>query len=1164
MKRRMMNNAKQQGTDAFSLIRMIALFVLLSFPPTLAVAVTTLSISQIPLKLASPTHPQVLIAIGNSESMDGTLSGAIMVGSGSIPSSVNSLQNSSSPLNYTVPAGFTPPAQAATLGQAPYTVTQSGNLVDNGPSRLNMAKAGVQAIIQSYMQSTDFALEVYNTNSTAVYTTWVYYMSPQTGNFTFANTPVGTTRYVTNPCFAYSQASSTVASNCSSIASLYGATTLSTNQSIAIGASSDDSNINDVLYTSGLSGVFVSFNGPSPASPYPPNFSLSNYNNGGVTVTYARTSPNNGSFGTSPTNAGFVPFSPQVMYARRGFGYGGGQSSTTGKVIVPMTTAGVVPTLTSLTTAINTFTPFLAPETNKLSTTEVKAVAGQSPIPGLLTTARTYLTNLAFTGCVPQRYVILITDGLPTQDLSGKFWPPLGSASAIGYGVTATFNPDGSLNTTNAKALTDTITALANLKNAGIKTYIIGLGAGVDPSLNPQAAATLTAMAVAGGTINYYPAKSPTDLVSNLNSILISVQNGSYDTTSAAVSSTSLQNGVIEYQTTFTSSDLLYQDWTGNVYAKSLDPDTGAPTGNVLWSAQSILDANTSRVIATWNPTLNNGAGSGVPFQWLNLSAAQQLQLQPSGSLGIQRVAYLRGSSVLEQRNGGTFRNRSHILGDIHESQPVYVGPPSNPAYFNSASYLTFALTNMNRQPMLYVGANDGMLHAFNASNGVEAFAFIPNGVFDNLDNLTSPQYNLSHLFFVDGSPQSADVQYADASWHTLLVGGEGGGGKSIYAIDITNPTSITNDSTLASSVLWEFTDPDLGLTYSLPKIGQISTTSTAALRFGVFFGNGYNSTNNKAILYAVDPQTGSTIGKIDLCAAVPGTCSTTSPQGLSTVTLGQLDGLQNQPITQVYAGDLQGNVWAIDTSNTSPSLWKVRLLFQAKDILGNPQSITTAPAVTLNPNYPRSQGLFVMFGTGQLLTQSDLSNTQRQTVYGIWDKSNASTAITRSNLQSQTLSRVTASTSGLLQDILTSTTNTINWNNAFGWFDDLPVNGQRVITDPQVSSGSFITILNTPPQVSCGLPGAVLLDLNYLTGGAFTRQQLDINNNGTIDSNDQYLGKNPVGIALTPGYASAPVTTGITSAGYLARLVTSSSGQQTSIINPNNNVRQTAWWQIQ
>lgn len=1134
-------------------------------------AAPALNLPNIPLIMASPIHPQVFIAIGNSESMDGNLSGAIMTGSGSLASSLSSLSNSSSPLKYLVPTGFTPPVQAADAsGQAPYTVTQSGVLVDNSPSRLNVAKQGVQAILENYLPTTDFALAAYSTSSVQSYNTWVYYMSPTGNNFSFTNTQVAGNRYVINPCYNYGSASSTISSNCSSLASFYGTTLVSSSQYMQIGASSDDPEISDVLYSSGsLAGVFLTYTGPSPATPFPPNFSLSNYNAGNVYLSYSKSLPNIGSFGTGPTNAGFVPYSKQVIYARRGFGYYGNQSASSGNVLVQMTSAGTVPTTTSVTNALNLFLPYLKPETNSSSTTEIKASALQSPIAGLLSKANSYLTALGSTsgnGCPQQKFVILISDGLPTMDLSGKRWPPLGSASAAGYGVTATFNANGSLNTTNNQALTDAINTIKTLKNNGILTYVIGLGAGVDPTINPQAASTLTAMAVAGGTDNYYPATDPESLVDSLNTIMVAIQNGTFTTSAAAVSSTHLSSDTVEYQANFVSSDLPYLDWTGNLFAIQLDPATGAPTSTVIWSAQTQLDNlvagtgwSTNRFIATWDPV----AVSGIPFRWDSLNTTQKALLQPSDLLGQSRLEYLRGNAALEKRNGGTFRNRSHTLGDIVDSQVVYVGAPDAP--YLDPGYVAFAKAQINRQPVLYVGANDGMLHAFNATNGEELFAFIPNAVFDNLDKLTAPLYNQSHIFYVNGSPQYGDVQFSDGNWHTILVGGENAGGKSIYALDITYPSAFTSEANVASSVLWEFTDPDMGYTFSTPQIGQIGTTTSTPLTFAVFFGNGYNSAINSSILYAVNPQTGALIKKIDLCAAVSGSCNTSLPQGLSSVTLAHKDGLQGHPITVVYAGDLQGNLWAVNVSDADPANWSVRLLFQARDSGGTAQPITTAPIVTLNPNYPRKQGLFILFGTGQLLAPSDLLNTQTQTVYGVWDKPLTSVTYTRNDLQQQTLSLVAPGTSGLSSSILTVTANTINWNNKLGWFADLAVAGQRIVTNPELINGTFIATLNTPPLTACGVGfSSMLLELNYLTGGSFLRAQIDINGDGGFDVQDQYNGAYPVGITLSNSYANSPTVLGPNQSNHIVILITQSNGVQSSIINPNNTPRKIGWWQIQ
>jgi type IV pilus assembly protein PilY1 len=222
-------------------------------------------------------------------------------------------------------------------------------------------------------------------------------------------------------------------------------------------------------------------------------------------------------------------------------------------------------------------------------------------------------------GCAPTRYVVLVTDGLPTEDLEGRNWPPLGtfSGSALGYGLTATFNGDGSLNSTNDGALTETIAQLTTLKSAGVKTYVIGLGAGVDPTVNPQASATLTAMSVAGGTGSYFPASSPTDLTNDMQAILAQILAETSATSASAINSTGISTTSIAYQGAFTTSDV-YQDWTGDLLGYHINPTTGyinTAYSAALWTAQAQLDAlnwyNPDRLITTWDPVTSEG----IPLQ---------------------------------------------------------------------------------------------------------------------------------------------------------------------------------------------------------------------------------------------------------------------------------------------------------------------------------------------------------------------------------------------------------------------------------------------------------------------------------------------------------------------------------------------------------------------
>ncbi len=1166
----------------------VAMAVMSPIPVSAAIPPAT-PVSQVPLTITIPAHPQILVAVANSESMDGNLSGAIMAGSGSLPAALAALNNSSSPANFTIPGGFTPPLNPGAAGLAPYTVNALGTLYDNSPSRLNVAKAGISAILTNFMASADFGLLDYSTSGAAFYTTWVYQMSPP-GGFTFTSiaAPSG---QVPNPCFGVNLLLvNQVSQNCNTLNGYYAAQAITTKAYMNVSASSDDPSINDVLYAGGESAVCIVHGGPIPVNPYPPHFTLAQFNLGGFSVTEGYSTPTPGPCATTtgPTNAGFVPYSTEVIYEERGFGYGANQSATTGNIVVPMTTAGATPTAGSVATALALFAPSMQPETSNGGTTEIKALAGQSPMAGLMARAQSYFaTNPpSSNGCTPKRYVILVTDGLPTFDLSGKTWPPLGSAAAIGYGVTATFNPDGSLAATNNQALTDVITKLTALNTAGINTYIVGLGAGVDPSKNPVAAATLTAMATAGGTGTYFAATDPTTLTNDLQSILGTILAATQSVASVAVNSTGLSTNSVVYQSQFVSSDV-EQDWTGNLFAFPVNSATGVVDTlpvDAIWAAATQLDAQNwvagglphGRVIATYDPVVN----AGIPFEW-NPSGTAISGIAISTVLGVDFTTfaadtngqdvlqYVRGSKTQEKQNGGQFRNRTHVLGDIVFSNPAYVAGPS--ANNLTASYLTFAAAHATRPPVIYVGANDGMLHAFDAATGNERFAYIPRGVYGNLINLVSPFYNARHLFFVDGSPQVADVQFSDMTWHSVLYGNEGAGGKSIFAIDVTDPTTITSEASLASSVLWDFTHVDMGLGFANP---QLANTSAGTL---LFVSNGYDSTNEKPFLYALNPQTGATFYKVDLCAAVPTACNLAVANGLSSAIVVNTSGQSSATANMVYAGDLQGNLWRIDISNPIPTSWTVSVILQTRDSLGNPQPITAPPVATLNPKYPQLAGTMVFVGTGQLLGIPDLSNTLVQSVYGVFDPpAGYATPLTRASLVQQTLS------TGLIGTTVVATVsnNAVSIPTTKGWYIDLTLNsGERVVNPPVLKSGTLI-ITSTQPSSSTCVSGGVSFAyfINFATGSSFTTPQFDANGDGVVTVAGDTVGPThivPLGFELGTGFyagvtlehtggcgvggcAAAPGQPG--NLGYWCQAGNVTCTPRT-ILGPNT--RRISWWEV-
>ena len=1119
-----------------------------------------LSIANIPLVSVQYGPPQVLFILDNSQSMDGDLSGAIMTGSGTATSnSTNGLvdQSSSSPANYTVPAGFTAPVSLATSGSTPYTV----NGVDNSASRLNVAKAAILQAYNEWKGSMQFGLMDYGVHgSPSPYTTWVYYMSGPLG-FAFGSTATAPTQTdpntgqvvqlqsVPNPCY-YNNTQQT--SSCQSIQQFFqsnGVTRTFSEPYLYIQDTSDEPDINDVLYDNGAPSNFISYGGPYPSNPYPPNYTLSQYNRGHILESYQYVTDGNVTQ-TGPTNAGYVPYSPQVWYSERGFGYDNlTLKSNSGDVVI-----NVQPSTTKQDTR---FSKDLRPETaNEIQSPSpsnpypIAADAVDAPMSQTLQSALSYLSNdVPSASCPSKQFVVFVTDGLPTQSNSGALWPPLGSAAAVGYGVTATFNANGTVASTNDNALTDTIAAITALHTAGIDTYIVGLGAGVDPSKNPEAAATLTAMAIAGGTGNYFPATTPAAVANDLNVIMQSIE-ATMSTTGVSLNALSGASSSMVYQASF-----ITKLWTGNLKAETLSSVLTNPNSpTISWQASganpsgtisstSFQNGSTPNVF-TWNPACTHTSGCGVSFSWSSLSTTQQSDLengwnsltpsQQSSVFNNNDANY--GQAIMQwmlsgNNSNGVFRTPSSLLADIVDSSPLFVGSPDEGLL--TPSYQTFAQTNANRTPAVYVGTNGGMLDAFNANNGNPLFSFVPNGVIPNLWEL--PQIGYPHAFYVDGTPTEADVQLANGTWQSELVGGLGDGGNTIYALNVTNPTSFTS-----SDVLWEFTSPDLGLTYSQPQLAEVDVSGKPT--WVAVFGSGYNSPAGWPYLFVVNAQTGLQIAAVNLCSYLPasesGYCSTSYPDGLSTPALASSG--NGFLVNEAYAGDLQGNLWRINLEQllnpssgtggtTTPPA--VSVLFHAT-VPGTsmPQPITTEPvAISSPPGAP--QGNFILFGTGQLLTTPDLTNANVQSVYAILDNGSGNT-VSESSLQQRQITGATASNG---QNVIVSagTPSMINWSMQNGWYinltdsagGNLPT-GLRSITNMQVNLNRLIFTLYAPNTNTCGGSGqSYLMILNYAQGSTFATPQLFINNN--LSQPLTANGSNASGVSLGNQYAGAPTQTG-------------------------------------
>lgn len=728
--------------------------------------------------------------------------------------------------------------------------------------------------------------------------------------------------------------------------------------------------------------------------------------------------------------------------------------------------------------------------------------AGLTPIEGTFKTAQAYfegnLTSAAQGG--PQSappnacgkdFVVFMTDGLPSVSASG----------------TALTNPTA--------AVSAAATAAGDLfgSTRPVKSYIVGfaLPVGTTPGI-------LDTIASAGGSGTAFDANNTASLNSAFNTIFSNILSVTGSSAAVALTSGSVVSGGRIFQGRFNSAD-----WSGDLLAFNTNSTTGAPT-TVAWQAGQVLNGqnyDTGRNIITHKPSNN----TGIPFRWpanpvspsaTELDAAQVTALHTNISgtndgAGANRLNFLRGQTGISG-----FRSRLiSVLGDLVNSAPAYVGAPA----FNysdtleTASYSAFRQTHAARAPMIYVGANDGMLHAFDAATGQEKLAYVPSKVYSNLSALTSPSY--AHRYFVDGSPTVVDAFYSGA-WRTMLVSSLGAGGQSVFALDVTDPATF-NESNSGSIVKWEFSDPDLGYVMGQPSIVKLNNGVWAAV-----FGNGYNnseadgsaSTTGYAYLFIVNLQTGALIKKISTNAG-----SISTPNALATPSLIDIDG--DGDVDYAYGGDLLGNMWKFDLCNaggsgcsSNPTGWGVAFgtagspqpLFVAMDASNNRQPITSGIDIT---RHFSGDGFQLYFGTGKYVESSDLSSTTSQTFYSLWDQELSPSTITgRSDLQQQTVTTTTTVSGTVFR---TSSTNPVAWKAPVvaggtkrGWFMDMPTSGERIVSEPVLYSGRLLFTTVIPSSVVCGSGGTGwLMQLDSVTGSALTGPTFDVDGNGQLDASD-------------------------------------------------------------
>lgn len=638
------------------------------------------------------------------------------------------------------------------------------------------------------------------------------------------------------------------------------------------------------------------------------------------------------------------------------------------------------------------------------------------------------------------------------------------------------------------------------------------------------------AHAAVDGHGGFYSATTPQAFTSGLQDALKRAAERVGTGASLAANSTELKTGTVAYQANYYTGK-----WKGDLKALAVNATTGAIATNPTWTAANALPAWGSRNIWTYNPTASNNS-QFTPFNSLsNLSTAEVAALGTNATDQQNMLNYLRGDPSNEQKNNGTYRNRDTALGDIVDSQPVYVGAPDPNQFYGEnftgeADYGLFATNNETRTAQIYVAANDGMLHAFDAATGVENFAFLPASVLkSNLAQLADPNYGVTtavpHQYFNDGELTIADA-YINRAWHSVLVGTTGRGpARTVYALDVTDPANIT--------LLWERSagDGQTNSDYIGEMTGKPVIAQTADGTWSVLVGNGYNSSQNKAALLQFDLATG------DL--TVHATDSSTD-NGLA-APVAWIDTTSNGVSTEAYAGDLHGNVWSFDLGSSTS---RGTSLFIAKDGSGNPQPIT---AGMLAGKDPSTGNVWLFFGTGRYLSSGDLTDTSTQSWYGIIVQSattslvsnlgSGRSALVQRQIIAQTAGDPTASPPILPARVVTPLPNPSDMTGKSGWYMDLltPVNsgtstsytaqGERMVTANQFE-GNLLLGTTRIPQASdlCNPSGSgFIMAVDPFTGTNPPSSFFDINGNGQINSGDNVTVNGTTYAASGVGFNSLP-----------------------------------------
>ena len=1042
-------------------------------------------LNDIPMAVTNSVKANFLVVLDNSQSMDGNMAGAV----------------------------------------------QSG---DSSETRSNIGRGVLRDVLGAYQNTFRWGLMSFDTTAPGKQYIHVYYLgNDETMMFTDDCVNGFSKSHGNRPCVTNPQASALENSG---------------DKYVTYDRSGDDPSIQDVFYDTKIYPAIWAFS-PAGSARGETKYSLWYRHAGGILWAESEFAEPRGVRSFGLTDSGFTPTYPEVtreLYVYRGWGYRAGITGG-GKLLEDVKADSA-----DSTEHYDRLISLLGAEKEDQESPEIKNGALYTPLAGTLDSAKNYFSGQAdlkpdgtpkvqytspISASCQKNFVMLLTDGMPTGNKKGGLYTKVQRTDSC-----SEWNDDKTVcdgKWTFGTAADETLKAVDGLRSVSytgcdgctkafdVQTYVVAMG---DAVKNATAVAVMNEMARLGSCQrkngSCVDSGKKAFFASDAADMEIAIKTAVDDAVAqtGAAAAVAVSNAIVTSDTVSFQSTYYSGNWSGDLKAYALDTKTGALKEPALWSAQEELGnlAASERKIASYS--CSSGTCRGVQFQPASaitptkLSSEQEALVSTTDGAGI--VNFIRGDRSGETATSETpqkYRQRESVLGDIINAEPVFVAAPAaNYSEATNPGYAAFKISHASRPTLVFQGANDGMLHAFVAGSGDEAWAYVPRLVLHELANL-SRLNGFAHKYYVDGTPTVGDVDFArtggatDASpdWRTLLVGGLGKGGRGYFALDVTGEAPTT-EAGVAAKVLWEFpnssTAPqvvaNLGYSFGKPVIAKAGDQGWVVL-----VSSGYNNIetitvtadgsttsypgDGKGHLFVLNAKTGELIKDISTGAGSP-----ESPSGLAVFSAYLESADVDNTVPQVYAGDLDGNVWRFDLTGAL-SAWNVSKLAALVDATGKAQPVTTAPE--LATVFEDSVAYrFVYVGTGRYLGDGDVTSTAAQTMYGLVDDRSATPLINplRSSLQAQTLSEpttvlVTDPVTGEVTSTVQRTASAVKVALAGngkkrGWYVDLSVSGERISTDPQLAFGALVFTSNIPTPDDCVPGGSSYFNiLDYRTGGA-------------------------------------------------------------------------------